>query len=318
MNQEKNRVFITGGAGFIGSHLVDRFISSNFKKITVYDNLADGSVSNIAHHHANNAFKFIEGDLADFDLLEESIKGHDFIFHFAANTDNRNETELPTDLQIKENIQNTYNVLEAMRLNGIRNIIFPSSATVYGDSNKPFAEDFGPLLPTSLYGASKLTGESFISSFHYLFGINAWIFRFSNIVGSRMNHGVIFDFITKLKKNPKSLEILGDGKQRKPFVHVQECIDAILYTITRLETGLHLFNIGVKGSSEINEIAKIVIKEMKLNEVSINYTGGKKGWVNDVPILKFNISKLKELGWTTELTSNEAVNKAVIELLTEK
>lgn len=317
MINKSHRIFVAGGAGFIGSHLVDVFLKQDCTKVTVYDNLSDGDKEHISHHMPKENFEFIENDLNNFNELKHAMQGHDIVFHFAANTDNRNEAELPTDLQLKENIQNTYNVLESMRLNKVRNLVFPSSATVYGDSHKPFAESFGPLLPTSLYGASKLTGEALISAFHYLFGINAWIFRFSNIVGSRMGHGVIFDFVKKLRKNPVSLEILGDGKQRKPFVHVDECIEAMLFTLNALEEGLHLFNIGCSNSTRVDNIAKIIVREMGLSGVKYRCTGGKRGWINDVPILRFNINKLKKLGWSTHLSSDQAVQRATRELLKE-
>jgi len=306
---------ITGGAGFIGSHLVDRLLTNEDNKVIVFDNLADGTIENISQHLENKNFKFIESDLSDLKKLNKAMKEVDIVFHLAANTDNRNEVTLSTDLQIKENITTTHHVLESMRINNVKRIVFPSSFTIYGDSSKPFSETHGPLLPTSLYGASKLTGEAFISAFHYLFGIDAWIFRFSNIVGERMSHGVIFDFVQKLKQNSKQLEILGDGNQRKPFVHVKECIDAMLYVVKREKSGLHLFNIGTTKTTTIKKIGDLVIKESGLKGVNVIYTGGNRGWINDVPVLKANVSKLKKIGWSTKLSSDEAVRLSIKELI---
>jgi len=318
MDKKNSNFFITGGAGFIGSHLVDRLLNKKQNKVTVFDNLANGDRKHISIHESNPNFKFIEADLNNIKQLKSSMRGHDIVFHLAANTDNRNEIDLPTDLQIKENIQNTYNVLESMRLNNIIKIVFPSSATIYGDSKEAFSESYGPLLPTSLYGASKLTGEAFISSFHFLFGINAWIFRFSNIVGSRMNHGVIFDFIEKLSNDPTTLEILGDGEQRKPFVHVDECIDAIFHSLSSVKEGINVFNIGCTASTCIKDIGKMVAQEMGLTNVKYKFTGGNKGWINDVPVLRFNVNKLKTLGWSARLTSDQAVINSIKDLLNEK
>ncbi len=214
------RYLITGGAGFIGSHLVDRLMDER-RNVTVYDNLVSGRRKWIEHHLDKENFRFLHADLTNFYSLREAIKGHEVIWHLGANTDiprgNRN-----TNLDLKNCTIATYNVLEAMRQLGINQIVFASSACVYGDALPiAVAETFGPLLPINLYGAGKLACEGLISAYCHLFGIKAWIFRFANVVGARMGHGVIYDFIQKLKQNPKELEILGDGNQEKPFFLVE-------------------------------------------------------------------------------------------------
>ena len=206
-NDQVPRYFITGGAGFIGSHLADRLV--NVGRVTVYDNLSSGSPEFISRHLERDNFNFIEADLLDFNTLKQAIAGHDVVFHLAANPDVKAGTSA-TDLDLKMGIVATYNVLEAMRLNQIKKVLFPSSSTVYGDAGTtPVSEDYGPLLPISLYGASKLSSEGLVSAFCHLFNMQGWIFRLANVVGSRLTHGVIFDFINKLKQNPKRLEILG-------------------------------------------------------------------------------------------------------------
>jgi len=227
LGNKANRYFITGGAGFIGSHLADRLVRVG--EVTVYDNLSSGSLEFISHHLDQRNFNFIQADLLDFSILKQAIAGHDMVFHLAANPEVRAGIEA-TDLDLNTGIIASYNVLEAMRLNRIKKVVFTSSSTVYGDAGTtPVTEDHGPLLPISLYGASKLGSEGLISAFCHLFNMQGWIFRLANVVGSRLTHGVIFDFISKLKQNPGRLEILGDGSQQKPYLHVDDCISGILF-----------------------------------------------------------------------------------------
>lgn len=309
------RHFITGGSGFIGSHLVDRLMADGCQ-VTVYDNLVSGQRQNMWNHiFKGQNFKFIPFDLLDFDALKSAMEGHDVVWHLGANTDiPRGNKEV--DLDLKNCTIATHNVLEAMRQLGINKILFTSSATVYGDiAPKHCSEDYAPLLPISLYGAGKLACEGLISAYCALFGIKAWVFRFANVVGARMGHGVIHDFIEKLKQNPEELEILGDGKQKKPFFLVEDCIDAMIYAFERSKEWCGIFNIGCGTYTNVKHIAEIVVDEMGLGDVKFKYTGGRRGWVGDVPVVYYNVDKMKELGWVAKHDSDEAVRIATRRLL---
>jgi UDP-glucose 4-epimerase len=308
------KVFVTGGAGFIGSHLVDRLISKGHQ-VTVYDNLSSGEKEFIEHHLGKDGFQFIEADALDLNTLTSSMKDHDIVFHLAANGDIR-QGIVETDLHLKQGTIASYNVLESMRINGIKKIVFSSSATVYGEAPViPLPEDYGPLLPISLYGAGKLATEALISAYCGTFDMQGRIFRFANIVGRRMGHGVIYDFIEKLNRNPHELEILGDGCQRKPFVYIEDCADAILFGFTNSNQGISVLNIGCSTETDVTTIAKMVVEEIGLNGVRFKYTGGERGWPGDVPQLRFNTDKMRRLGWEAKYTSDEAARKAIREML---
>ena len=310
-------VFVTGGAGFIGSHLVDKLIERG-DTVTVYDNLSSGKNQFIQHHLNRSDFTFIKDDLLNLDHLTKAIADHDVVFHMAANPFVRLGEE-QTDLDLQQGVIATYNVLEAMRLNNIKKMVFSSSSVVYGETTaETLPETFGPSLPISLYGAGKLGGEGLISAYCGTFDFQAWIFRFANIVGLRGTHGVIVDFIAKLRKNPKELEILGDGKQQKPYLHVLDCVDAILYGFDHADEHINLFNIGCDSNTTVTRIAELVVEEMGLQNVSFKYTGGKRGWKGDVPRFQLDTTKLKRLGWTATRTSDEAVRKAIQETLTHE
>jgi UDP-glucose 4-epimerase len=318
-NLSAKKHFVTGGAGFIGSHLIDRLLAEG-KNVTVYDNLSLASDENIKHRFGKNNFRFIQGDLLDFNKLKESMSGHDVIWHLGANTDIPGGNKI-TDLDLKNCTIATRNVLEAMRQLDINKILFTSSACVYGDAPPiSLSENYGPLLPISLYGAGKLAGEGLVSAYSHLFGIQAWIFRFSNVAGDRMDHGVIFDFIQKLRKNPKEIEILGDGRQEKPFFLVEDCIEGMIYAFLNSnfedpDRQYEVYNLGCDSFTSVTKIAQIVIEEMGLKDVKFKYTGGKRGWPGDVPIVHFNIDKMKKLGWQPKHTSDEAVRIATQRIL---
>ncbi len=307
------KYFVTGGAGFIGSHLVDRLL--NMGAVTVYDNLSSGKKDFIGHHLGRNDFHFIQADLLEFATLREAMRGHDVIFHMAANPDARAGIE-DTDLDLKQGTIATYNVLEAMRLNGIKEIVFSSSSTVYGETPvKPISEDYGPLLPISLYGASKLACEGLITAFCHLFNMQAWIFRFANVVGARATHGVILDFINKLENNPGELEILGDGSQEKPYIHVEDCVEGILYGFQHSNGQVNIFNLGTSASTCVSTIARMLLEQMGLADVKLKYTGGKRGWPGDVPQVRFDTLRMEKLGWKPRYTSDEAVHEAIKDIL---
>ena len=306
-----SKYFITGGAGFIGSHLVDWLIESG--ELTVYDNLSTGRKENIQRYLSRENFHFVEADLQDFDTLNRAIANHDIVFHLAGNPDIRVGIT-NTSLDLQEGTLATYSVLEAMRLNHISKIVFASSSTVYGEAGSmAIAEDYGPLLPISLYGAAKLASEGFISAFCHMFDMQAWIFRFANVIGGRSGHGVIFDFINKLKRNPRELEILGEGTQQKPYIYVDDCIKGILFGLEHSSEQVNTLNLGTNSSTNVTAIADMVVEAMGLIDVKLNYTGGSRGWRGDVTQVRYDNTRMKDLGWEPELSSDEAVRKTIKE-----
>jgi len=304
------KAFVTGGAGFIGSHLVDKLIQKG-DKVTVFDNLSSGETQYIKHHLDDPNFKFIKADLLDFVTVKKEIKNHDVVFHIAANPYVR-LGEKQTRLDLEQGTIATYNVLESMRLNNIKKIVFSSSSVVYGETpDINILESYGPTLPISLYGAGKISGEGLISSFCGTFGFQAWIYRFANIVGIRGTHGVIVDFIAKLEKNPKELEILGDGCQQKPYLYITELVDGMLFGFEHSNEQINLFNLSVDSNTTVKHIAEMVAEEMKLKNIKFKYTGGKRGWAGDVPRFQLSTEKMRKLGWQASLSSDEAVRKAI-------
>ena len=307
------KCFVTGGAGFIGSHLVDKLIEKNYD-VTVFDNLSSGKKEFIEHHMNNDKFRFVNADLLDKNVISDEIKDNDVVFHIAANPDVRLGAKKP-DIAIKDIIA-TYNLLDSMRENDVKKIVFSSSSTIYGETPPdPLKEDYGPLLPISVYGAAKLASEGLISSFCHSFDMQGWIYRFANVVGVRGTHGVLVDFINKLRKNPKELEILGDGRQRKPYLYVTECVDGIIFGFEKSDDEINFFNLGCNSTTDVTRIGELVTEEMKLENVNFNYTGGKRGWKGDVPHFQFNIDKIRKLGWTPKLESDEVVRKSIKDLL---
>ncbi len=302
-------VFVTGGAGFIGSHIVDRLIDDG-NSVTVYDNLSSGKREFIKHHLGDNKFTFIEADLIDNEKITEAIDGHDVVFHIAANPDVRMGAQQPNIA--KKDMLATYNLLDAMRENDIKKIVFSSSSVIYGETPPfPLPEDYGPLLPISVYGAAKLAAEGLISSFCHTFDMQGWIYRFANVVGERGTHGVIVDFINKLRKNQNELEILGDGKQKKPYLDVKDTVDGMFFGFERANEQINLFNLGCDTTTEVTRIAELVVEEMGLQNVTFRYTGGKRGWKGDVPQFQFDVEKIGKLGWKAKYSSDEVIKKAI-------
>jgi UDP-glucose 4-epimerase len=313
-NSEFERCFLTGGAGFIGSYLVDRLLAEG-KTVTAYDNLSSGRREWIEHNIGQPGFTFIEADLLDAPRLKEAMAGHDLVIHLGANTDIPGGNE-----NVRLDLENctiaTHNVLEAMRATGIERLLFASTSAVYGEAPTiPTPEHMGPLLPISLYGAAKLACETLICAYCHIFNLRARMFRFANVVGGRMGHGVIYDFIQKLKRNPEELEILGDGQQDKPFFLVEDCIDGMFCAFHRSGAWCDVFNLGCSSSTKISRVAEIVTEEMGLSAVRFRYTGGQRGWVGDVPHVGLDVGKMKKLGWEAKHTSDEAVRMAARRLL---
>ncbi len=312
----KNRIIVTGGAGFIGSHLVDRLLQKGFD-VTVIDNLSSGRMEFLEAHLTNNDFKFKKLDLLDLEALKKGVNGVDIVYHLAANPEVRIGAQ-NTKIHLEQNVIATYNLLEAMRINDIKNIAFTSTSTVYGEATMiPTPENYGPLIPISLYGASKLACEALITSYCSTFDMNSWIFRFANIVGPRGTHGIIVDFINKLRKNPQGLEILGDGQQRKSYLHVSDCVDAMLFAVENSHEMANIFNIGSNDTINATEIGGIVVEEMGIEKVEFSYTGGKRGWKGDVPRMMLSIDKIKALGWEPVHGSEKSVRDAARSLLSD-
>ena len=312
------KVLVTGGAGFIGSHLVDALIGMGVK-VTVLDNLSGGKLSNISTWLKDSRFKFIMGDLLNPDDIKKALKDCEIVFHLAANPNVRIGA-FNTRIDYEQNILATYNLLEALRESTqCKNIVFTSTSAVYGEAKKmPTPEDYGPLKPISLYGASKLACEALISGYSHLFGFKSVICRLANIVGSRSGHGVIYDFINKLRSNPKMLEVLGDGTQRKSYLYVKDCVEAMILAAEKSNSQVEIYNIGSEDTVNVATIAKIVTEEMGLKDVEIRYTGGVeggRGWKGDVKEMLLDISKIKGLGWKPKLNSAEAVRQAAKDII---
>ncbi len=313
------RVLVTGGAGFIGSHLVDALMSQG-KEVYVFDNLSTGSLENVKHWLNSSNFRFIKGDLLKQSDLE-NLKNEDFsiIFHLAANPEVR-LSSIDPDVHFQQNIVATYNLLELIRRDENSPVLaFTSTSTVYGDALKmPTPEDYAPLEPISIYGASKLACEALISAYAHTYGFKAVIFRLANIVGPRSQHGVVYDFIQKLRRNPRELEVLGDGTQVKSYLHVSDCVEAMLLGVERSSRQVEIFNVGSEDQVDVRTIAKMVIEEMGLKDVRLNFTGGVdggRGWRGDVKNMLLDIKKLKSLGWRPKYGSKEAVRSAIRDLL---
>lgn len=311
------RVMVTGGAGFIGSHIVDR-LTADGNAVTVYDNFSSGRREFIQHHLGKKDFTLVEGDLLNLDKLNGAMAGHDIVCHMAANPDIRASITDPA-VDFKQGTVATYNVLEAMRSNEVGKIVFSSSSVVYGEADTvPTPEDYGPLAPISLYGAAKLASEGMITAYSHTFGIQCWIFRFANIVGERSTHGILVDLREKLRLSTKTLEILGDGNQRKSYLLVGECVDAMLFALGKAGDEVNIFNLGSGDNIKVSEIARIVLEEGGFRDTRIEYTGGKRGWPGDVPVMLLDAGRINRLGWQARQASKEAIRlaaKAVLESL---
>ncbi len=308
------KFLVTGGAGFIGSHVVDRLIDAGHE-IVVLDDLSAGNEKFINPHKGKESFLFHRIDLLQGDITG-FFEGVEEVWHLAANPEVRIGVE-NTRIHLEQNVIATYNVLEAMRAKEVRRIIFTSTSTVYGEADKlPTPEEY-PTIPISLYGASKLACEALIASYCHTFDMHAWIYRFANVIGRRSSHGVIFDFIDKIRSNPAVLEILGDGNQTKSYIYVDDCIEAMLAGLkVKGKNRVNIFNIGTDDMIMVKRIAEIVCEEMPASpKPEFKFTGGKRGWKGDVPIMLLDASNLNKLGWRQRYNSEEAVRKATKDLL---
>jgi UDP-glucose 4-epimerase len=307
---------VTGGAGFIGSHLVDALVEQG-KKVRVIDNFSSGREEFLIHHDGHDSVEVCRGDLLDQGAVNGAMEGVETVHHLAANPDIRLGTEV-TDTDLRQGTMATYNVLEAMRIAGVSRISFASSSAVYGEADvMPTPEDYGPVMPISLYGASKLASEGLITAWAGTFGAQGFIHRFANIVGPRGTHGVIFDFIHKLKENPSRLEVLGDGQQEKSYMSAHDCVQSMLHVIELGYSGPVINNLGTGDTCSVSKIAEIVIEESGLEGVSIDYTGGKRGWAGDVPKTYLDVTKLLGTGFKPTVMSEQAVRETARMLISE-
>ncbi len=305
------RALVTGGAGFIGSHLVDRLLKDGDFVVCV-DDLSLGKMEHIEKHLENAKFVFVECDVSDRAGLEPVFAKYsvDTVFHLAANSDIQAGMNDP-EIDLRRTFLTTFTVLTCMKEYGVKKIVFASTSAIYGMQEGQIREDAGPLFPISSYGAAKLASEAYISAFVESSGMQAWIFRFPNIIGERLTHGVIYDFMRKLESNPRELVVLGDGRQEKPYMYVGDLIHGIMFVMSKANDRLNYFNLGVFDVTSVAEIARIVIEEMGVEDVSIKYTGGSKGWQGDVPRFQYDLEKVTKLGWRASLVSNEAVRYTV-------
>jgi UDP-glucose 4-epimerase len=303
------RAFITGGAGFIGSHIVDRLVREGLE-VTVYDNFTTGREAFLSQHAGNHRVKVVHADVLDIQMLAKEMAPCDFVFHLQANADVRGGIQ-QTRIDLEQNTITTWNVLEAMRTNEIRRIAFASSATVYGDPDRfPTPESYAPV-QTSLYGASKLAGEAMIQAYAEYFGMTCYIFRFVSWIGERYTHGVIFDFVKKLRVDSRVLEILGDGRQRKSYLEVIDGVNGIFYAVQHAKKRKNIFNLGHDEFMSVLDLADIIVDELGLKNVQYRTTGGERGWLGDSPFVHLDTAKLKALGWRPQVSIEQGVRNTV-------
>jgi len=309
------KYFVTGGAGFVGCHLVRRLLASGKDTVSVYDNLSTGRMAHLSRYQDNPKFRFIRADLLDFKALVRGMKGQDCVFHLAANSDIMRAMKSPA-LDYDQGIRATFHVLEAMRIHRIKKLVYLSGSGIYGDFGKTFvAESSGPLNPQSMYGAAKLASEAMIAAYSHLYGMRALIFRPANIIGPNPTHGILYDLIQKLKKNPRLLPVLGDGRQSKSYLHIEDFLNAVFFVLRRAKGKPGQFNVASETYIDVRSIAKLVVREMGLTRVRILYSGKKRGWVGDVPVYRLSIKKIKALGWKPQMTSRDAVIRTIREIL---
>lgn len=302
-------VVVTGCAGFIGSNLVDRLLAVGYKVIGL-DNFSTGQQRFLCDALEHSNFRLMETDLLNIDELKSAFAGSEAVFHLAANADVRFGTEHPRK-DLEQNTIVTYNVLEAMRVNCIKKIVFSSTGSVYGEAPVVPTPEDGPFpIQTSLYGASKAAGEGLITAYCEGFGFQSWIFRFVSILGERYTHGHVFDFYQNLKADPTSLTILGNGKQRKSYLYVHDCIDAILLAVEKATEKVNIFNLGVDGYCEVNDSISWICKELGVHP-TLEYSGGDRGWIGDNPFIFLDTKKIQSLGWKPKFCIRDGVVKTV-------
>jgi UDP-glucose 4-epimerase len=304
------RFFLAGGAGFIGSHFTDRLLADPaVEVVTLFDNFSSGREWHYAHHQGDARLRVIHGDVKDLAALERTMASHDVVIHLASNPDIARAVTEP-DIDFREGTFLTQQILEAMRRSGAPRLLYASGSGVYGDLGELEAtEDLGPLIPVSTYGASKLAGEALIASYCAMFGITACAFRFGNVVGRRQTHGVGFDFVRRLRQQPDRLRILGDGRQSKSYIFVEDVVEAVLMAHQKTSKNFEVYNVATGDYITVNEIARLAMEVSGLSdeEVRLEYTGGDRGWKGDVPVVRLNTDRIRGLGWNCRRTSQQAL-----------
>ena len=299
------RALVTGGAGFIGSHVVDRLLDDGYE-VTAIDNLSEGHLENVAHLKDDRRFRFSNVDLKDANATEKAVAGNDVIFHMAAQANIR-KSLVDHRGDLDNNVVTMINLLDAMIKHGVDDMIFASSSAVYGEATVvPTPEDYMPV-QTSLYGASKLSAEAWSQAYSQFSPIKVWSYRFANVVGARCRRGVVWDFVHKLWKDPKELEILGNGKQSKEYLYVEDCVEGMITGWRNSPGPVQAFNLGQPKQTLVDEVADIVTEEMKLNEVKRKYTGGERGWIGDNKLVELSLEKMAKLGWKPRTSPEEAI-----------
>lgn len=311
------RSFITGGAGFLGSNLTNEILDRKLGPVTVYDDFSIGRREHFGARISDPALSIVEGNVRDLGTLTKALAGHDVVFHLASNSDiSRAATEPLIDFENGTLLTQT--LLEAMRTSGVKRILFTSGSGVYGEvPPDPIPEAYPYMIPISTYGAQKLASEALISAYCHMFDLVGTVFRFANVVGPHMTHGVSHDFTRRLHANAARLDIMGDGNQSKPYVHTSDVVEAMLLLCEYQTTGFDVFNVGSEDHLLVREIADIVVEEMGLDDVAFDFSGGARGWRADVPVYRIDTSKVRKIGWSNKMNSRGAVSAAVRSLIAE-
>ena len=313
-------IFIVGGAGFIGSHFTDRLLKNpSTKVVTLFDNFSSGQEWHYREHAKDARLKVIRGDVKDLDLLTSSMKAqkYDLVIHLASNPDIAKAMTDPM-IDFIEGTLLTQNVVEAMRRARVPRILYASGSGVYGDLGETEAhENYAPMIPVSTYGASKLAGENLISSYCHMFGLSGCVFRFGNVVGPRQTHGVGYDFIRRLTADPSQLRILGDGKQSKSYIHVEDVVNAVLTAQEKTEKIFEAYNVATGDYITVNEIADVAAECVSAKNVHYEHTGGDRGWKGDVPVIRLSTDRIKKLNWKCVRNSKTAIRDSILSMLKE-
>ncbi len=315
-----SQFFVVGGAGFIGSHFVDRLLATaGVARVTVYDNFSSGRNWHYEQHLGDRRLQVERAEVGDLARLTEAMASHDVVIHLASNPDIARAATEP-EVDFYQGTLLTNNVVEAMRRSGVAQLLYASGSGVYGELGiEPVDEDTGPFLPVSTYGASKLAGEALIASYCAMFGLRACAFRFANVVGPRQTHGVGFDFLRRLTADPRKLRILGDGEQSKSYIHVSDVVEAVLLALVASEPAYQVFNVSTLDAITVTEIAEEAVAALELTQKpTFEYTGGSRGWKGDVPVVRLNSDRIRALGWASRRNSREAIRAALEAMIAEE
>lgn len=311
------KFLVAGGAGFIGSHLIDHLLEEG-NQVVCIDDFFIGTKKNIEHLKNNPMFTFYEQDLCDLDAVDSIFQKEadiEYVCHLAANSDIQASAQNPM-IEYQNTYSTTFVLLECMRRYGVKKMFFASTSAVYGEKmGVSVGEDTSNLMPISYYGGCKLGSEALISAYSYMNDIKVLVFRFPNVIGPRLTHGVIFDFVKRLEEDPTQLRILGDGTQAKPYIYVLDLVDAIIKYKNVEDIGITLYNVGVEGQTSVTKIADIICEKMGLSDIPYNYTGGRGGWKGDVPKFQYDLTKIHNAGWCASCNSDQAVERTVEEVL---